>query len=380
MASGKTQVLGFRLSKKGGELIQKLTASSDLLDLLGIEDSLEEFERRVISVRPGLAVIEYDPEQLALVDMLERLRVALPTSTNVIALAKSKDPDQIIQAMRLGVREYLTIDSELGQVFQEAVLRLRQPIAGDEPTGRVISLMGCKGGVGTSSLAVNLAWLLSQVHAQRVALVDLDLYGGNQSFLLDLNPERDFSDVAREFDRMDQVLLDTFMVEVAPGLRLMGAPDDPSEAEVVTSEHVLTVLDDLAKSHAMVICDLGNGLEEATLAAMDRSEQILLVLEPTLVGIKAALRTASLSQRLGHDEEKMQFIVNRSNAKRAIRPGEITAALGRGTLAALPNDYPTLTEASNIGRPVVRFKSKSSWAKSVSKLAQELLKPFGSEG
>ena len=376
MASGKTQVLGLRLSKKGGELIQKLTAASDLLDLLGVEDSLEEFERRSISVRPGLAVIEYTPEQPVLVDMLERLRVALPT-TNVVALAKSKEPEHIIQAMRLGVREYLFIDSELAQTFQEAVLRLRQPASGDEPAGRVIGLMGSKGGVGTSSLAVNLAWSLSQVHAQRVALVDLDLYGGNQAFLLDLNPERDFSDVAREFDRLDQVLLDSFMVEVAPGMRMLAAPEDPSEAEVVTSEHVMTVLDHLSKTHSIVICDMGDGLEESTLAAMDRSEVILLVLEPTLVGIKAALRTASLSQRLGHDEEKIQFVVNRSNAKRAIRPGEITAALGRGAYAALPNDYPTLTEASNIGRPVMRFKSKCAWGKSVAKLTKTLVSTNG---
>ena len=374
MASGKTQVLGFRLSKKGGELIQKLTASTELLDLLGIEDSIEEFERRANSVRPGLAVIEYTPDNPALVDMLERIRVSLPT-TNVVSLAKSKDPEHIIQAMRLGVREYLVIDSELAGAFQEAVLRLRQPTAGDEPTGRVIGIMGSKGGVGTSSLAVNLAWVLSQVHAQRVALVDLDLYGGNQAFLLDLNPERDFSDVAREFDRLDQVLLDSFMVEVAPGLRMLGAPEDPSEAEVVTSEHVLTVLDELAKNHSMVICDLGDGLEESTLAAMDRSEQILLLLEPTLVGIKAALRTSLLSQRLGHEEEKIQFIVNRSNAKKAIRPGEISGALGRGAMATLPNDYPTLTEASNIGRPVMRFKGKCPWAKGVFKLAKELMKP-----
>ena len=226
--------------------------------------------------------------------------------------------------------------------------------------------------MGTSSVALNLAWGLSQVHAQRVALVDLDLYGGNQAFLLDLEPERDFSDVARQFDRLDQVLLDSFMVEVAPGLRMLAAPEDPSEAEVINSEHVLTVLDELAKSHAYVLCDLGDGLEESTLAAMDRAEKILLVLEPTLVGLKAAVRTAGLSQRLGHEEEKTQFIVNRSNARRAVRTREVNSSLGRNAMSYLPNDYSTLTEASNIGRPVLRFKLKSAWAKSLLKLAVEL--------
>jgi pilus assembly protein CpaE len=372
MASGnKTQVLGLKLSKKGGELIQKLTASNELLELLEVESSLEEFERRAMSVRPGLMVIEYRSNLPALVDLLERLRVQLPSSP-VVALSKGKDPDEIIQAMRLGVREFLVIGPELLASFSEAVLRLKQPTAADEPTGRIIGIMGAKGGVGTSSIAVNLAWGLSQVHAQRVALVDLDLYGGNQAFLLDMEPERDFSDVAREFDRLDQVLLDSFMVEVAPALRMLGAPEDPSEAEVITSEHVLTVLDELAKTHAYVLCDLGDGLEESTLAAMDRSEKILLVLEPTLVGVKAALRTALLSQRLGHDEDKTQFIVNRANARRAVRAGEINGALGRNALAFLPNDYPTLTEASNIGRPVLRFKPKCPWAKSLMKTAKGL--------
>jgi hypothetical protein len=278
MASGnKTQVLGLKLSKKGGELIQKLTASNELLELLEVESSLEEFERRAMSVRPGLMVIEYRSNLPALVDLLERLRVQLPSSP-VVALSKGKDPDEIIQAMRLGVREFLVIGPELLASFSEAVLRLKQPTAADEPTGRIIGIMGAKGGVGTSSIAVNLAWGLSQVHAQRVALVDLDLYGGNQAFLLDMEPE-------------------TGLFRRGPGVRPHG-PGTPGQLHGGSgagvahagrarrsqrgrgnhfSEHVLTVLGRVGQDPRLCAsATWATGLEESTLAAMDRAEQILL--------------------------------------------------------------------------------------------------------
>jgi pilus assembly protein CpaE len=252
MASGKnTQVLGLKLSKKGGELIQKLTASNELLELLEVESSQEEFERRAMSVRPGLMVIEYRPNISALVDLLERLRVALP-GCPVVALAKSKEPDEIIQAMRLGVREYLVIGPELLGTFAEAVLRLKQPTTADEPTGRIIGLMGAKGGVGTSSMAANLAWGLSQVHAQRVALVDLDLYGGNQAFLLDLDPERDFSPTwPGSSTAWTRCCWTASWWRWLRACACWARPKIPARPRW-SPEHVLTVLDELAKTHAYV--------------------------------------------------------------------------------------------------------------------------------
>lgn len=366
------KVLGLNLSRQGGERIKQLAGSSPFVELLGVESSLEDFERKVVQIRPAAVLVEFAPDNAALIDLLERLRQYVPDCA-VMAVASTRESDDIIQAVRLGVREYLTDDVDQAEVFAEAVLRLRMSSQDDEPSGHVIGIFGSKGGVGASHISVNLAWAISQIHGLRVAVVDLDLFGGNQAFLLDLEPQRDWGDVARNFDRLDNVLLDSLLLEVAPGYRLLAAPEDPVEAEEVHSEHVKTTIDYLARSHAYVILDLGTGLDDRALAAMDLAELLLLVVEPTVVGLKAGVRKVNLSDRLGHDRDKVRTIVNRADFKGAVLPKEVEAIMNRPAMAWLPNDFFALTEAGNMGRPVLRTKPKSKWSKTLLTLTETLI-------
>jgi len=377
---GDSQILALQLTKQGGERVRALAAASPFVKLLSIESSLEEFERKALQIRPQVLLVEYDPENRGLIDLLERLRISVSGSA-VVALSNSKEPEHIIRAVRLGVREYLAEEPDSIQAFKEAILRIRMPTqVSEEPKGRLFGVIGSKGGVGTSHLAINLAWAFSQVMGQRVALVDLDMSGGNEAFLLDLEPKRDWTDVAQNFERLDAVLLDSLLLEVAPGFRLLAAPDDPVEAEEVRPNHVGAALDFLARSHAFVVIDLGSGLDDLNLVAIDRCEQMLMVLEPTVVGLKAAARLVSLSQRLGHEKERIRPLVNRADSRGSILPREVEAVLNREVVAWLPNQYPALAEAANIGRPVLSIDSKCKWSKAVMELATKLANETGESG
>jgi pilus assembly protein CpaE len=373
------ETLGLSLSKRGSELIRKLAASTPLVDLILVETTPEEFERKVMSMRPNLLIVDYNPENQIQLDLLERLRISAPWA-KVIALSRSREPDHIINAIRLGVREYLVVDQELGQNFKEAMVRLNMPGQNGASTrGRIIAVTGAKGGVGTSHLALNLAWSLSQDQAHRSVLMDLDLFGGNQAFMLDVTPDKDISLVSRNFDQMDDVFLESLLVEITPGLRFLAAPEDPAEAETIKPDHVLAVLGRLARNHSFVILDLGDGLEDTTLAALDKAERILMVFEPNLVGLKAAARMGSLLDRLGHEKGKLWPVVNRTNSRKAITSGQIQAALNRPVAAWLPNEYPTITEASDSGRPLLRIKPKSKWGQGLRQLAEKVAQWQGEE-
>lgn len=376
MDAGKMKVLALQLSKGGGDRLRELIEQTAVVEAAGFETAVEEFERKAIQLQPPLLVIEYDPGQQILADMLGRLRRTTPNGA-VIAVSKDKDPDSILGAMRQGVREYL-VEPVSAADFNAAVLRLKKEAGGPgQAQGPLIVVMGVKGGVGASHLAINLAWSLSQKYAQRIGLIDLDLGGGDLSFLLDMEPKRTMSDLAANFDSVDSLFLDSLMSEVAPGLRLLAAPTDLVAAEEIAGQHISRALEHLIEGHSMVVADAPSRLNEASLTALDASAIACLVMEPTIIGLKAAKRMLTLSQRLGYNPEKLALVVNRADAKGAISRREMESVLKAPILASLPNDSKSLMEAANAGIPVLREYPRSNWAKAVNKLAGDLMTRFG---
>ncbi len=375
MENSDSKVLAWHLTRQGAEQMREVVSAAPMTRLVGLESSPEGFERKAFQLQPDILLVEYVSDQAGLAEVLERLRRSTPRAA-VVALSASRDAQDILRAMRLGVREYL-IEPLTVQAWSEAVQRLRRQVqASHRPSGRLLGVMGVKGGVGTSHLAINLAWVLSQNHGRHVALADLNLAGGELAFLLDLTPSRDMIDVARHFERIDALFFDGLMTEVAPGLRLLAAPSDLVAAEEINPEHVSAALDHLLGAHDVVIVDLPNLLTETSLLAWDRCELVFLVLEPTLVGLKAAQRLLSLSERLGHDAHKLAPVVNRADAKGSVPAGELKRVLNRKIVAWLPNDSKAIMASGNVGRPVLRESPRSGWSKGVVSLTERLVKAW----
>lgn len=371
MSEGGSQVLALHLTRQGGERLREMVGLAPLARLAGLEALPEDFERKAQQLHPEVLLVEYDPENRGLADLLERLRRSAPRAA-VVAWSASRDPETILKAMRLGVREYL-VEPLAPAEFNEAVLRLAsQGQEGAGPQGKLIAITGVKGGVGGSHLAVNLAWGLSQGQGLRVALLDLDLGGGDLAMLLDLKPSRDLTDVVASFDRLDAVLMDSLLTEVAPGLRLLAAPGDPVAAETITPQHLGRALDHLGQAHAVVIADVSSHLDEVSLLALERADQVILVVEPTVVGLKSARRLQDLHERLGIPVAKVLTVVNRDGSKGGISRADLQRILARPVAAYLPNDSQVIMEAGNAGRPALREWPRAKWSKAVAALAKSL--------
>jgi pilus assembly protein CpaE len=372
MESKELKTLALGLSQEGATQIKNMTGGSTLIHLIGVETSLEEFESKAIQVQPQILVVEFQADDRRLTGLLDRLHQKIPASA-VVALSSSRQPEDILAAMRLGVREYLYSDSP-PQSLNEAALRLVNQVSGAVSSlGKLVSIMGVKGGVGASHLAVNLGWVLSQKEGRRVALADFNLNGGDLAYLMDTEPERDLVDVARNFSRLDGTLLDSFLVEAAPGLSLLAAPKDPVAAEEVAPEHTARALDHLVGSYAYVLADLSCRLDEIVLSTLERADLSLLVLEPTVPGLKATQRLLALIERLGHQMSKTEVVVSRADAKGGVPEKEMERILGRQVLAWLPQESGVFMEAANAGRPLVKDRPRARWSKTVAKMAAWML-------
>ncbi len=377
MSHSESQVLGFHLSRVGAERIREMVSLSPVTRLIGLESVLEEFERKAIQLQPEILLVEYAADHARLVEVLGRLKVTAPKSA-VVAMAESSDPKDILAAMRLGVREYLTVaeggPDRLTAEFNEAALRVRKEAqTSGHVQGEMWTVVGAKGGVGASHLALNLGWALSQNVGRRVALADLDLAGGDAAFLLDLEPKTTVLDAVRNFDRLDPILMDALLIDIAPGLRLLAAPSDPVAAEEVGEEHVERMLDRLLAGYEFLVADVPSRLDAASVVALERADRIIVVLEASLPCLKAARRLLSLCDRLGRDDGRVQVVVNRFDSRGALAKREVERVLARSVLAWLPNDYKAIVNAGNAGRPVLKDKPRSAWSKAVAKLVKRLV-------
>jgi pilus assembly protein CpaE len=371
VVGNESQVLAWHQTRQGAERLKELISGSAVSRLAGLESSPEKLRNLAEEIQPEVILLEMGEDLNGLMTLVDQVRRVSPRSWPIV-LSQTKDPDLILKAMRLGVREYM-VEPTTSQDFNDAILRLRRVHqAPGKAAGVLISCMGAKGGVGTSHICLNLAWSLSQQEKMSTVLVDLDLAGGDLAYLLDLEPDRNLADVSQNIERLDAVFMENLLSEVGDGLHLLGAPPDPVVAEEVRAEHVERGLQHLADNHRFVIMDLPSRIDEVTLTALDLSDVIVMIVEPTLVGLKAARRTLGLSKRLGHDQSKVNLVVNRFGSKGSLAKRDVEKALGREVLAWLDNDSRTLLAAGNAGRPALVGWPRSPWCKQVVKLAQAL--------
>ncbi len=376
MSSKELQVLAHNLTRGGGDRLRQMVSAAPRARLIEVVASSEDFERKAVQIKPDIFLVEFDVEAAGLADLLGRLRRSAPESALVV-MGESTEPEVILAAMRLGAREYLPAANQ-DRDFAEAVSRLWSgTAAAARPAGHLLSVMGVKGGVGTSSLVLSLAWIASQNLGVRAALIDLDLVKGDLASLLDREARRSLAQVVEDFDRLDNLLMDSLLGEVAPGLRFMAAPGDAVMAEEIKGLHVERTLEHLQDNHELVLADLPPRLDESGLAALDRSDLVLLVSEPTVLGLKALRRMLELCKSLGHGKDKTKVVVNRYGAKQCVTAKEVEKVIDAQPLAYLPNDSATLMQAANSGVPAVRDWPRSKWSKEVAKLAGPLVATFG---
>lgn len=375
MSNNDPQVLAYHLTRQGGERLRQLVTGAPKANLLGLESAAEEFERKALQLQPEVLLVEFDPDETGISELLGRLRRGAPRAA-MVAWANNLSPEAILLAMRLGVREYLPSQADEA-AFAEALQRLLASTAPSDQQGTLLGVMGAKGGVGASSLALSLAWVASQNLGARVALVDLDLAGGDLAALLDIEPTRGMLQVVEDFERLDSLLMDSLMVDAAPGLRLLASPGDAVAAEEIKGSHVERALDLALAEHALVVADLPSRVDEASLAALDRAKLLLLVTEPTVLGLKAAQRSLELCRNLGREKEEVALVVNRHGAKQCLPAKEVARVMKLDPLAVLPNDSSVLMAAANAGSPPVRDWPRSKWSKSVAALAKDLFSGNG---
>lgn len=342
-AGGVATVMVVGVDSRGMGMLRECLGADALLPPVSAPygEALIELRR----TRPTVIVTGFDENFDEAVRLGPLLSAESPYA-QLVAYSTRSDPDRIRAAMRAGYREYVVLPEDAAQL-RRALHEATETAAFAEDRGEIIAVCGAKGGVGSTSIAINVAAELCPVY--RVVVADLDFSMGDVSSFLDLQPPSHIHNVIHSLDRLDERLL-TGSVAVHPSKVHILAQPREVETEEVKGEAILRLLTVCARAYQYVILDCGCRLDEATLTATTAADQVFLVCTPTVPSVKNAWRRLHLFERLGMDKGRIRLIVNKIDRRAGLKPRDIETNLGLKIAGTIVSDDKTMLSAVNQGR------------------------------
>lgn len=308
--------------------------------------------------------------------------------TSVVIVAHEPDSLLLRRAMRSGCTDVVaaddTIDDIAAAVKRAISIGERARSAAGAPdeivgdTGRVVTVFSTKGGVGKTVLATNVAVAIANATGKRVALLDLDLEFGDVGIMLGIRPQHTIFDAAQVIDRLDAAMLTGFMEGHSSGIKVLLAPTRPEDAESVSSARVSKIIDIARSEFDYVVIDTCPSFSETLLAALDRTDELLVVTMMDVASIKNTRISMQKLRQLGYDKGQIRLVLNRSDSKVLLAPAEVEDAIGGKISAHIPSDR-VVPRSVNKGVPVVLEAPRTDVAKSMVAIAKQAVGPIEKE-
>jgi len=237
-------------------------------------------------------------------------------------------------------------------------------------TRRTVAVHSSRGGVGTTTIATNLAMVMARKKPDRVVLVDLHLQFGQVATHLNLEVKMSLADVVRDEAAMrEPELLRTYATRHDSGLHVLAAPASPELAELVTADHVDRILTTLLDSYDFVVIDAGSWLDERTMTAFEHAETVILPVCPEISALKGLHSLLDYLNEAGSVVAKSLFVLNNQFAREILKLRDVESALGTKVSVELPYDAFLYLKAVNEGVPIVLGAPRSIAAERFDQLA-----------
>jgi len=309
---------------------------------------LEPFQYRI-------CVIDFDEGIEECCRIAERLRDNCDNTINLFAASSDFSSDTILAAMRAGCVEFLTkpFDSER---ISSALTRIeaRRHIKDENATpGKVVTIIGAKGGTGVTALSTHLALSLTLRHKQKCLLVDQHPALGDVSLYLGLTRRQySFYELVHNTDRLDNELLEGFILQHDSGVHVLDSPEVIDSFPHAAPEAIEHTLAFLAENYQFIIIDCPPGVTDDSAAAIRQSSHLAVVITPELPAVRNALRWVEYLISLHYPESCIDIVLNRHIKNSPLRDEEIEAALRRPIAVKIPNAYEDVARAINTGVPL----------------------------
>lgn len=302
-------------------------------------------------------------------------------SNEVFLISESKDPDVLMQALRLGVKEFFVqpLNSEEVKQALERFRKRRNPTAVNlkKKNGKIISIFGSKGGVGTTTTAVNLAVsLLQNDDKNAVALLDMNTLFGEIPLFLEMSPKFHWGEITKNIERLDHTFLSNILTHHNSGVQVLPSPAYLNGHIQPTPDIMSRLLGVMQQMFDYVIVDTGQSTNDTALKVLQISDTLLLV---TILSLPCLANTNKLMKsftNLGYVQpERIKVVLNRFMKKGDISLKDAENGIGTKLFWTIPNDFKTTMAAINNGKPLYQVAPKAAISKSFREMATLLSTP-----
>jgi pilus assembly protein CpaE len=358
---------------------EQLGRGSDLV----LVDSLDRLESALVRAGRVDAIIlgpSLDPDEaFATSRKLQTTQAEL----SVLLISQSLGAEVFQRALRNGVRDVLPAAFTSAQLI-EAVARaeaLATEIRGAVTTSlvastpgaghKVITVFSSKGGCGKSFVASNLAVALAGRTGDEVALIDLDLQFGDLAIMLQLFPARTIFDAAQNLERLDAEAIRGYLTPHRQKVFLMAAPLEPGLSETISADAVARIIKLMKESFKWVVIDSPPSFTDHVLAALDQSDECVLMTSmdvPSIKNMKLSLQTLQL---LGFGRDRIRLVLNRADSKVGLTVQAVEKTLGTTVDVSIPSSR-DVSVSINRGTPLVIDNPKSPVVASIYKMLEFL--------
>jgi pilus assembly protein CpaE len=364
--------------------LAKLLSFEPDVEVIGTASSGAEAIELATKLRPDVVLMDINMPDMDGIAATERLSAQVPSAA-VVMMSVQGEADYLRRSMLAGAREFLVkpfSSDELTASIRQVASREREkaarnpvvpaPKQGSEPAqdGQVVAVFSPKGGVGRTTIAVNLAVAAATEQGKKVVLMDASFQFGDVAVLLNLNPkEKSMAQLIPDLeDGRDFESVEEYTLAHSSGIRVLLAPPSPEMAELITPAAVKRVIDVLRQNSELVVVDCGAWFNDTMLAILDMADVVLTVLTLEITAIKNIRLFLEVAEQLGYSH-KIRLVLNRADTTLGIRVADVEHSIGRKVDHTIVSDGRAVVYALNRGVPFVLSNRESQVSQDVFRLA-----------
>ena len=345
--------------------------SLKFIRMVGEVNTSDELIAAITEGSVKIVFFHLDPDSKAIVNVIDHISTRFPELA-LIVVSHQSDPMAIIGPMRAGCDQFVCEpidDVDLAHAVTRVVTRR---FAGGLRS-KCICVTGTSGGAGATTIACNLAMEIGNLVDRECALIDLDLQYGDVASNFDSEPRYNLFDLAESADQLDRSILLSAIETLPCKVAILSRPEMIEQSEFITPDVIRHVIDMMRGIYENLVIDLPGQITPQTTAALEQADLVLVVCQLLVPSIRNAKRYGDMLLRMGMPEDRIEFILNRSDGKSdRISMKDLEEAVKKPIFARIPNDYHYVARSIDYGRPIAAIDRNNPVRSAIRKMAEQI--------
>ena len=363
----EAEAVASAIERAGGD--RRMAKAHLKVHMGGIATAIEFYQT---AQTPNLIIVESREEPKQLLASLGQLAEVCDPSSKVVVIGHYNDVWLYRELIRFGISEYVVAPVSMADVLSVISSIFVDPAA--EPLGRSLAFIGAKGGVGSSTLAHNVAWAMSSLFSSEVVVADLDLAFGTANINFDQDPAQGIAEAVFAPERIDEVYLDRLLTQCAERLSLLAAPSMLDRTYDFDADAFSQIIDVAQRSAPYLVLDVPHVWSAWSKSVLTQADNVVITATPELANLRNTKNLIDMLKKLRPNDGPAQLVINQAGVPKRpeIAAEDFADALGIEPLAVIPFEPALFGNAANNGRMLGETDAQNAIVRTIDEIAHVL--------